>query len=389
MGGLSQVIAISADSRYVAHWSNATNLVAGDTNGQADSFIKDTVTGATTRVSTDSAGNEAMGGSSYIGAISADGRYVAFFSGATNLVAGDTNGLTDGFIKDTVTGTTTRINTDNAGNQAVGGYSRITALSADGRYVAFWSDASNLVAGDTNGQRDSFIKDTLTGITTRISTDSAGNEATGGSSRVVGLSADGRYVAFHSGATNLVAGDTNGQQDSFLKDTVNGTTTRLSTDSAGTEATGGNSYVGALSGDGRIAAFHSTATNLVTGDTNVQSDVFLRDLTRTGVQALSSVVISNKVSAKITLDLVQRYRSELLDYRAKLGATASRIGTFVSTLQSSTINYKAASSRITDADIAAEAAKSMANTIRQQVATSLLGQANQVPQIGLQLLRNA
>ena len=107
------------------------------------------------------------------------------------------------------------------------------------------------------------------------------------------------------------------------------------------------------------------------------------------MQALSGVVISNKASAKITLDLVHRYRAELLDYRAKLGATTSRISTFVNTRQSSTINYKAASSRITDVDIADEAAKSVANTMRQQVASNLLGQANQAPQIGLQLLRNA
>jgi len=135
--------------------------------------------------------------------------------------------------------------------------------------------------------------------------------------------------------------------------------------------------------------FESQAANLVAGDTNGLLDIFLRDLTKTGVQTLSGVVVSNKASAEITLDLAQRYRAELLDYRSKLGATTSRIATFVNTLQSSTINYKAASSRITDADIAEEAAKSVASGIRQQVAASLLGQANQAPQIGLQLLRNA
>ena len=106
---------------------------------------------------------------------------------------------------------TTRVSTDSAGNEAAGGLSQVTALSADGRYVAFGSFATNLVAGDTNGQQDSFIKDTVTGVTTRVSTDSAGNQATGGvGSSVTAISADGRYVAFWSGATNLVAGDTNG-----------------------------------------------------------------------------------------------------------------------------------------------------------------------------------
>jgi flagellin-like hook-associated protein FlgL len=196
-------------------------------------------------------------------------------------------------------------------------------------------------------------------------------------------------VAFNSFASNLVAGDTNGLTDSFIKDTVTGVTTRISTDSAGNQATGGYSQVTALSADGRYAAFRSSATNLVAGDTNGQTDSFIKDLTRTGVQTLSGVVVSNKASAKVTLDLAQRYRAELLDYRSKLGATTSRISTFVNTLQSSTINYKAASSRITDADIAEEAAKSIASGIRQQVASSLLAQANQSPQIGLQLLRNA
>ena len=258
-------------------------------------------------------------------------------------------------------------------------------------YIAFLSFASDLVAGDTNGLGDSFIKDTVTGLTTRVSTDSFGNQALGGAfpgSVVSALSADGRYAAFYSTATNLVAGDTNGESDSFIKDTVTGLTTRISTDSAGNQATGGMSEFTALSADGRIAAFWSLATNLVEGDTNGQRDVFLRDLTKTGVQTLSGVVVSNKASAKVTLDLAQRYRAELLDYRSKLGATTSRISTFVNTLQSSTINYKAASSRITDADIAEEAAKSIASGIRQQVASSLLGQANQA-QIGLQLLRNA
>jgi hypothetical protein len=278
-GGASYVSAISSDGRYVAFWSGATNLVAGDTNGVRDSFIKDTLTGTTTRISTDSAGKEATGGGSYVTAISSDGRYVAFSSNSTNLVAGDTNGVRDSFIKDTLTGTTTRISTDSAGNEATGGLgSFVTALSADGRYVAFHSDATNLVAGDTNGLQDVFIKDTVTGVTNRVSTDSEGNQATGGSSVVQALSADGRYVAFHSTATNLVAGDTNGQRDSFVKDTVTGVTTRISTDSEGNQATGGSSQVTALSADGRYAVFYSTSTNLVAGDTNGQSDVFIKDL---------------------------------------------------------------------------------------------------------------
>jgi flagellin-like hook-associated protein FlgL len=325
-------------------------------------------------------------------AISADGRYVAFNSSATNLVAGDTNGQGDAFIKDTVTGVTTRISTDSAGNQATGGGgSYVYAISADGRYVAFNSRASNLVAGDTNGLTDAFIKDTVTGVTTRISTDSAGNQGTGGSfffsAIVSGISADGRYVAFISDNTNLVAGDTNGQIDSFIKDTVTGVTTRVSTDSGGNQATGGGSSVSAISADGRYAAFSSGATNLVAGDTNGQQDAFLKNLTKTGVQQLSGLIVSNRVSAGVTLMLTARARDELTAYRASLGTSLTRINSFVNTLNSATINLQEAAARIKDADIAEEASRAMAARMRQEVATNLLKQVNVQPSLALLLLK--
>ncbi len=265
---------ISADGRYVVFESASTDLVAGDTNGSSDIFIKDTQTGVTTRVSTNSAGSQSNNNSSDP-AISADGRYVAFESLANNLVAGDTNGALDIFLKDTQTGVTTRVSTDSAGAQALG-FSVEPAISADGRYVAFKSDATNLVAGDTNGFRDIFVKDLQTGMTTRVSTDSAGNESNGGPGPADGshdISADGRYVVFQSSAANLVGGDINGLQDIFVKDTLTGITTRVSTDSAGVEA-GGASELPGLSADGRYVVFHSTATNLVSGDTNGVDDVF-------------------------------------------------------------------------------------------------------------------
>ncbi len=388
--GNSYARAMSSDGRFVAFNSYGTNLVVGDTNGQLDVFVKDLVTGTTTRVSTSSSGVEASGYYSTANAISGDGRYVGFFSVAGNLVSGDTNGSRDAFVKNVITGITTRVSTDSSGNQTnLGSSSSTAALSADGRYVAFHSTASNLVNGDTNSVSDGFIKDMLTGTTTRV-TIGANGEQGNGNSYITSMSSDGRYVAFSSAASTLVAGDTNGAIDTFIKDTLTGELLRINVNSSGAEAGLLSTSTGAaLSADGRFALFSSTATNLINGDTNGVEDVFLRDLTKTGVQTLSGVVVSNKASAKVTLDLAQRYRAELLDYRSKLGATTSRISTFVNTLQSSTINYKAASSRITDADIAEEAAKSIASGIRQQVASSLLGQANQAPQIGLQLLRNA
>jgi len=282
--GGSYWAALSADGRYVAFESIASNLVAGDNNGVRDIFLHDTQTGITTRVSVDSAGTEGNF-SSNRAALSAGGRYVAFESTARNLVAGDDNGTRDIFLHDTQTGTTTRVSVDSAGTEA-NGDSYFPALSADGRYVAFESGASNLVAGDDNGTRDIFLHDTQTGITTRVSVDSAGTEANG-DSYFPALSADGRYVVFTSDASNLVAGDDNGTRDIFLHDTQTGTTTRVSVDSAGTEANGDN-YRAALSADGRYVAFESGASNLVAGDNNGAWDVFLHD-TQTGTTTRVSV----------------------------------------------------------------------------------------------------
>jgi flagellin-like hook-associated protein FlgL len=175
--------------------------------------------GGTTRISTDSLGNQANGTAGNA-IISADGRFVSFLAFGNNLVSGDTNGSADAFLKDRVTGVTTRISTDSSGNQG-NDRSYNGGISADGRFVEFESDATNLVTGDSNGARDAFIKDTVSGATTRISTDSSGNQGNG-FSEVRALSADGRFVAFNSDATNLVAGDTNGARDAFIKDRVTG-----------------------------------------------------------------------------------------------------------------------------------------------------------------------
>ena len=171
--------------------------------------------GLTTRVSVDSAGTQANGDTADA-ALSANGRFVAFDSGATNLVAGDTNGQQDIFVHDRRTGTTTRVSVDSAGTQA-NNASVAPALSADGRFVAFETEATNLVAGDTNGQQDIFVHDRRTGTTTRVSVDSAGTQANS-ECHLAALSADGRFVTFYSEATNLVPGDTNGVRDVFVHD---------------------------------------------------------------------------------------------------------------------------------------------------------------------------
>src|SRR5215813_8861590 len=181
--------------------------------------------GSTTRVSVDSAHRQANGPSS-AAAISADGRFVAFESNATNLVPGDTNGLTDIFVNDHGAGGTIRASVDSLGRQA-NGPSFNPAISADGRFVAFESDATNLVAGDTNGKRDVFVHDVTAGTTVRVSVDSLGRQSNGPSFNPA-ITGDGRFVAFESDATNLAPGDTNRFRDIFVRDRQSGTTTRVS-----------------------------------------------------------------------------------------------------------------------------------------------------------------
>jgi murein DD-endopeptidase MepM/ murein hydrolase activator NlpD len=264
---------LSANGRDVAFISFASNLVSDDTNGYADVFVHDRQTGQTTRVSISSDGTQGNN-DPYNPSLSADGRYVAFETSASNLIPGDTNGVRDIFIHDRQTGQTTRVSVASDGTQGNGG-SNYPFLSADGRYVAFQSFASNLVSGDTNGVQDIFVHDRQTGQTTRVSVASNGiqgnNESIGSS-----LSADGRYVAFQSSASNLVSGDTNGVQDIFIHDRQTGQTTRVSVASEGTQ--GNNvSGDGFFSADGRYVAFVSLASNLVSGDDNGLYDIFVHD----------------------------------------------------------------------------------------------------------------
>jgi Tol biopolymer transport system component len=288
--------AVSADGRYVAYYSSASNLVPDDTNGFMDVFVSDRTTGTTTRI-TD--GN----GMSRLPSVSADGRYVAFDSMASNLVPDDTNGFMDVFVWDRATGTTTRITN---GNDESGD----AVISADGGSVTFDSQASNLVPDDTNGfKRDVFVWDADAGATTRI-TDSVWY--TEEYSLSGGISADGRYVTFSSLSSTLVPDDTNNHWDVFVWDAVTGAITRLSDGAAYharissdgrfvtynamsgtdhvfvwdsttgtttriTDGSDGASLAPTISGDGRHVTFQSGATNLVPGDTNGVWDVFVWD----------------------------------------------------------------------------------------------------------------
>ena len=270
---------LSFTGRFVAFNARSDNLVPGDTNGARDAFVRDLVTGVTERVSIATGGAQAHGDSQFP-MLDYAGRMVAFTSDAPDLVAGDTNGVQDVFVHDRATGATTRVSVSSSGaqaNDASGMFAR-PAISGNGRYVVFHSAASNLVPNDTNGVADVFLRDLWTGTTELVSRSSDGGSADGGSVGNFSISADGRFVAFDSGADNLVAGDTNGRIDGFVCDRQLGRIIRVSVASDGTQANGDTQLLGTwISGDGRFVTFQSSASNLVPNDTNNASDVFVHD----------------------------------------------------------------------------------------------------------------
>ncbi|MBB4196769.1 hypothetical protein CCR94_20820 [Rhodoblastus sphagnicola] len=289
----SSQASFSPDGTKVVFASLASNLVPGDSNGAEDVFVLDLATGAITRVST--AANGAQGvwitgnpNGSYNPVFSPDGSKVAFTSAFSNLVPGDNTATNspdwDVFIKDLNSGAITRI--PGAAQDAV--------FSPDGTKLLFSSWRSDLVAGDTNNELDLFLKDLATGAITRVSTDSNGKQVSGGryqgdnGSYLASFSPDGRKIVFLSTASNLVAGDTNGTTDVFVKDLTTGVVTRISTASDGSQGTDntGNDIYGSFvdwsrpvfSPDGSMVAFSSDLDNLVPGDANKKADYFVKDL---------------------------------------------------------------------------------------------------------------
>lgn len=288
---------ISSDGNFIAYSSPATNLVPGDTNGQQDIFLYDVAHATTTLIST-GAGSTQTDSTSSSPSISADGRYVAFLSNATNLVANDNNNASDIFVYDRQSSTITRVSVTAAGVEALGA-SYSPALSADGNYVAFVSDAANLIPSDTNNVSDVFLKDLTTGnptsgSVTRVSVSSAGVQANGQSGRIA-INSTGQFVVFESSANTLVANDTNNNDpannpaatDIFLYNRSTATTTRISVSASGAQANG-ISTKPAISANGRYITYTSDATNLITANNPAATDVFLYDQTNGAVRRISS-----------------------------------------------------------------------------------------------------
>ncbi|MEK6749872.1 MAG: putative Ig domain-containing protein [Pseudomonadota bacterium] len=270
--GNSSDVAVSGDGHFVVFASDATQLVASDANALRDIFVYDRDTDSYEKIS-NGVGGVAANGNSYWPSISNDGRYVAFVSEANNLVSGDTNAARDAFVFDRNTGVMKRIGSLGGQNNGASGH---VAVSGDGQYVVFESDATNLVSSDSNGVTDVFLYNNTTGAVKLISRAIGGAYGNAKSSSAA-IDSSGRYAAFVSSATNLVTGDTNSKDDIFIYDIAKNALSRVSTTSAGTEANG-NSASPKISKNGKFVVFTSDATNLVTGDTNATTDIFVKDI---------------------------------------------------------------------------------------------------------------
>ncbi|MBI3994370.1 MAG: PD40 domain-containing protein, partial [Nitrospirae bacterium] len=323
---------ISRSGRHVVFESAASNLVPGDTNGQPDIFLYDLETRRIRRVSLDSAGRQANG-DSFDPWVSADGSAVVFASDADNLVPDDTNRKMDVFLRDLKTGKTVRISLTPEGGQRQGDsyspsisddgrvvtytalnagpaqydlrnkadvfwhdlktgktfpasvasdgrygdhHSKASWISGDGRALAFQSYAGNLVSDDTNGRPDIFLRD-LPGAVTVLVSAGEGRLPSNGENFFPSLDASGRRIAFYSYATNLVPGDANRKSDVFVWEGPAGRVRRVSLGFGGDEADGA-SFSPAISGDGRAVVFLSAAANLVPGDSNGRADAFVAQL---------------------------------------------------------------------------------------------------------------
>ena len=339
--GRSLAPAISGDGQIIAFQSRASNLAAGDSNAADDIYVHDRRTAITSLVSVTTNGTVGNAASSDP-AVSDDGRYVAFASDASNLVPGDTNSTTDVFVYDRVNRSTTRASVGTTGGQGTG-QSRNPSISRNGQKVAFESAAANLIGtADTNGFVDVFVG-TRTGVQIRVSESNLGAQGNS-SSRNPAISADGSAVAFDSRASNLVNGDTNSRADVFHHNLSTRQTIRVSNGNSGSvinDPANGESGQPSINATGRVIAFHSTATNLVSGDTNGSvQDVYVTNLDRSrGAQnTLASVAGGGGSGSAASAQASMSSNSQVVAYHSNAsnlvaGDTNGKIDVFGRTLQ--------------------------------------------------------
>ncbi len=316
--------AMSWDGRYVVFGSQATNLGSPVWPGMTNIYVRDTVSGATELISRGMSGAPANGMSD-MADISGNGRYVAFNSGASNLVPGDTNGMVDVFVLDRLTGVIERVNVSASGQQTV-----LSCLSprinGDGRYVSFDSADPTLTADDANGASDVFVKDRWMGSVERVSAPPGWGDSNG-QSFLPSISAGGRYVAFVSSATNLcMAFFVSGGFHVYVHDRLTHSTELLDRRPDGDPSHDStNAYPWSISADGRYVGFGSDATDLTTGDVEGWMDAFVCDRT-TGqvfrVSETSAGIGGNNDSDQPALSADGRHVA-FLSYSTNLAAGAS------------------------------------------------------------------
>ncbi len=268
----SSMNAMTPDGRFVVFSAYATNLVSSDTNSAEDVFVHDRVTGQTWRASVGNLGQEGNHGGAGA-SISVDGRYVAFSSSSDNLWPGDTNGASDVFVYDHTSGTSNCISVNSLGVAASGG-SADAHLSGDGRAMAFWTISTEILGGCGLPTGNGIICNLTLGTYECLGVTPSGAASNFGA-YPWGLSADGRFVVFTSDASNLVVGDTNGVGDAFVRDRLLAVTLRVSLASTGAQANAATDQA-SISANGRFVAFESSASNLVPND-GPGWDIFVRD----------------------------------------------------------------------------------------------------------------
>lgn len=389
--GLSDSPSISADGRYVVFRSDGDNLVAGDDKTVGDIFLRDTVAGTTILVSKSSDGTAGNGESSQ-GVISADGRFVVYTSYATNLVADDANGLADIFRYEIATGETTRVSVDSDGLERSGGNSTFSSISADGRYVSF-NSALDFTSDSVGGIHNIYRKDVETGEVVLVSNNVSGSYADNSSFNSK-ISADGQFVAYYSDATNLVADDTNGFKDVFVTDVQSGVTKIASRSDSGAQGDDISNTLGnaSLSGNGQKVVFYTSANNLLSGTTvgGVASIYSTNPLFRDNVvNLMAGISVATAGQAFSSFEILDNYENEIINLTSVIGAASSRLSYASSNLSSSVISFDDAYSRIMDADIAEEATRVVQADLRTQSGLVAVQQAGKLSQLALDLLQGS